>query len=126
MYCIIHGKGARHTSKMCPKVKKSIEEAQEENWAPSQSKLINHVRQGQQSSHQTYYTMHYGHAQALLLGPPPAYSYEPCTIPYKVNGCKINLNKPMYKQYNLRLQLQITTLKIVKPNKKTTLHQPQR
>jgi len=36
MYCIIHGKGARHTSKMCPKVKKSIEEAQEENRAPSQ------------------------------------------------------------------------------------------
>ena len=27
MYCIIHGKGASHTSKMCPKVKKSIEEA---------------------------------------------------------------------------------------------------
>jgi hypothetical protein len=25
MYCIIHGKGAGHTSKMCPKVKKSIE-----------------------------------------------------------------------------------------------------
>jgi hypothetical protein len=26
MYCIIHGKGAGHTSKICPKVKKSIEE----------------------------------------------------------------------------------------------------
>ena len=24
--------------------------------------------------------MHYGHAQALLLGPPPAYSYEPLAI----------------------------------------------
>jgi hypothetical protein len=31
MYCIIHGKGAGHTSKMCPKVKKSIEETKEEN-----------------------------------------------------------------------------------------------
>ena len=28
MYCIIHGRGARHTSKKCPKVKKSIKEAQ--------------------------------------------------------------------------------------------------
>ena len=71
MYYIIHGKGAGHTSKMCPNVKKSIEEAQEENRAPSQSKVVNHVRQEQQSSHQTYYPMHYGHAQALLLGPPP-------------------------------------------------------
>jgi hypothetical protein len=35
MYCIIHGKGAGHTSKICPKVKKSIKEAQEENMAPS-------------------------------------------------------------------------------------------
>jgi len=55
MYNIIHGKGAGHTSKMCPKVKKSIEEAQEENRAPSQSKVVNHVSQEQQSSHQTYY-----------------------------------------------------------------------
>jgi hypothetical protein len=31
MYCIIYGKGAGHTSKMCPKVKKNIEEIQEEN-----------------------------------------------------------------------------------------------
>ena len=36
MYCIIHGKGAGHTSKMCPKVKKIIEEGQEENRSPSQ------------------------------------------------------------------------------------------
>jgi hypothetical protein len=36
MYCIIHEKRAGHTSKMCPKVKKSIEEAQEENRAQSQ------------------------------------------------------------------------------------------
>jgi hypothetical protein len=36
MYCIIHGKGAGHTSKMCPKVKKSIKEAQEKNMAQSQ------------------------------------------------------------------------------------------
>ena len=27
MYCIIHGKGVGHISKMCPKVKKRIEEA---------------------------------------------------------------------------------------------------
>jgi cellobiose-specific phosphotransferase system component IIB len=80
MYCIIHGKGAGHTSKMCPKVKKSIEEAQEENRAPSQSKVVNHVSQEQQTSHQTYYPMHYGHAQAVLLGPPLAYSYEPLAM----------------------------------------------
>ena len=36
MYYIIHGKGVGHTSKICPKVKKRIEEAQEENRAPSQ------------------------------------------------------------------------------------------
>jgi hypothetical protein len=36
MYCIIHGKGAGHTSEMYPKVKKSIEEAQKENRAQSQ------------------------------------------------------------------------------------------
>jgi hypothetical protein len=59
------------------KVKKSIEEAQEENKAPSQSKVVNYVRQEQQSSHQTYYPMHYRHAQALLARPPPAYNYEP-------------------------------------------------
>jgi len=47
MYCIIHGKGAGYTSKMCPKVKKSIEEAQEKNRAPSQPKVVNHVRQEQ-------------------------------------------------------------------------------
>ena len=29
------------------------------------------MRQEQQSSQQTYYPMHYGHAQALLPGPPP-------------------------------------------------------
>jgi len=77
MYYIIHGKEAGHTSKMCPKVKKSIEEAQEENMAPSQSKVVKHVGQEQQSSHQTYYPMHYGHAQALLPGPPPTYSNVP-------------------------------------------------
>ena len=55
MYCIVHGKGAGHTSMMCPKVKKSIEESQEENRAPNQSKVVNHLRQEQQSSHQTYY-----------------------------------------------------------------------
>ena len=43
-------------------------------------KIINHVRQEQQSPHQTYNPMHYGHAQALLLGPPPAYSYEPLAM----------------------------------------------
>jgi hypothetical protein len=36
MYCIIHDKGVGHTSKMCPKVKKSIKEAQEKNRAQSQ------------------------------------------------------------------------------------------
>jgi hypothetical protein len=51
MYCIIHGKGARHTSKMCPKVKKSIEEIQEENKISSQSKAVNHMIQGQQNSY---------------------------------------------------------------------------
>jgi hypothetical protein len=80
MYCIIHGKGAGDTSKMCLKVKKNTEEAQEENRAPRQSKVMNHVRQDQQSSHQAYYLMHYGQAQALLLGPPPAYSYEPLAM----------------------------------------------
>jgi hypothetical protein len=80
MYCIIHGKGAGHTSKMCPKVKKSIEEAQEENRAQSQSKTANHVRQEQHSTHQPYYPMHYGHTQDLLLGPPPTYSYEPLAM----------------------------------------------
>ena len=38
------------------------------------------MRQEQQSPHQTYYSMHYGHSQALLLGPPPAYSYEPLAM----------------------------------------------
>ena len=65
---------------MCPKVKKSIEEAQEENRAPSQSKVVNHVREGQQSPYQTYYPMYCGHPQALLLGPPPTYSYEPLAM----------------------------------------------
>ena len=41
MYCIIHGKGAAHTSKMCPKVKKSIEEDQEENSFRAQIKQNN-------------------------------------------------------------------------------------
>jgi hypothetical protein len=44
MYYIIHGKEAGDTSKMCLKVKKSTEEAQEENRAPSQSKVVNQVR----------------------------------------------------------------------------------
>jgi len=124
MYCIIHGKGAGHTSKMCPKVKKSIEEAQEENRAPSQSKVVNHVRQEQQTSHQTYYPMHYGHTQELLLGPPPAYSYEPlqCIIPCKINGGKINLSNPMFNQHNQKLRLQTTSHKIVKQSKRTTPH----
>ena len=86
MYCIIHGKGARHTSKMCSKVKKSIKEAQEENMAPSQSKVVKHVGQEQQSSHQTYYPMHYGRAQALLIGPPPAYSYEPLAMYHPIQN----------------------------------------
>jgi hypothetical protein len=51
MYCIIHGKGAGHTSKMCPKVKKSIEETKEENKISSQSKAINLMIQGQQRSY---------------------------------------------------------------------------
>ena len=80
MYCIIHSKGAGHTTKMCPKVKKGIKEAQEENRAPSQSKVVNHERQEQQTSHQTYYPIHYGHTQALLPEPPPAYSYEPLAM----------------------------------------------
>jgi hypothetical protein len=36
---------------MCPKVKKSIEETKEENKISSQSKAINHMIQGQQSSY---------------------------------------------------------------------------
>jgi hypothetical protein len=63
--------------KCVPKLRKSIEEAQEENRAQSQSKTINHVRQEQHSTHQPYYPMHYGHIQALLPRPPPTYSYEP-------------------------------------------------
>jgi hypothetical protein len=47
MYCIIHSKGDGHTSKLCPKIKKSIEETQEENKMSSQSKVINHMIQGQ-------------------------------------------------------------------------------
>ena len=86
MYYIIHGKGAGHTSKICPKVKKSIEEAQEKNRAPSQSKVVNHVRQEQQNPHQTYYPMHYGHTQALLPGPPLAYSYEPLAMYYSMQN----------------------------------------
>ena len=80
MYCIIHGKGSRHTSKMCPKVKKSIEEVQEENRAPTQTKVVNHVMQEHQNSHQTYYPVHYGHSQTMLPGPPPIYSYEPIAM----------------------------------------------
>jgi len=80
MFCIIHGKGAAHTSKMCPKVKKNIEEAKEENRTPSQSKVVNHVRQEQQSFYQTYYPIHYEHAQAIIPTPPPAYSYEPLAM----------------------------------------------
>ena len=80
MYYIIHGKGARQTSKMYNKVKKDIEEAQEENRAPSQPKVVNHVRKEQQTTHQTYYPMHYGHTQALLPRPPPAYNYEPLAM----------------------------------------------
>ena len=38
------------------------------------------MRQEQQSPHQTYYPMHYGHTQALLSGPPPIYSYEPLAM----------------------------------------------
>ena len=38
------------------------------------------MRQEHQSPHQTYYPMHYGHTQALLPGPPPAYSYEPLAM----------------------------------------------
>jgi hypothetical protein len=59
MYCIIHGKGARHTSKMCPKVKKNIEETQEENKMSSQPKAVNHIIQGQQNS---YYPIQFGHS----------------------------------------------------------------
>jgi hypothetical protein len=36
---------------MCPKVKKSIEEIQEENKISSQSKAINHMIEGQQNSY---------------------------------------------------------------------------
>jgi hypothetical protein len=38
------------------------------------------MRQEQQTSHQTYYPMHYGLAQALLRGSPPIYSYEPLAM----------------------------------------------
>jgi len=51
MYCIIHGKGAGHTSKICPKVKKGIKEVQEENMAPTQTKDVNHVMQEHQNAH---------------------------------------------------------------------------
>jgi hypothetical protein len=71
MYCIIHGKGAGHTSKMCPKVKKSIEEIQEENKFASQSKVVNHMTQDQQNS---YYPIQFGHSQAMILGS-SSYSY---------------------------------------------------
>ena len=49
-------------------------------------KIVNHVRQEQQSPHQTYYPMHYGHTQALLLGPPPAYNYEPLAMYYPMQN----------------------------------------
>jgi hypothetical protein len=77
MYCIIHGKGAGHTSKMCPKVKKSIEETHEENKISSQSKAVNHMIQGQQNS---YYPIQFGHSQAMILGLSPSYSYGPVAI----------------------------------------------
>jgi hypothetical protein len=86
MHCIIHGKGAGHTSKICPKIKKSIEEIQEENKMTSQSKAVNHMIQGQQSS---YYPIQYGHSQAMILGPSPSYSHGPIAI-YDLNQWRQN------------------------------------
>jgi hypothetical protein len=51
---------------MCPKVKKNIEEIQEENKISSQSKAVNHMVQGQQNS---YYPIQFGHSQAMIPGP---------------------------------------------------------
>jgi hypothetical protein len=77
MYCIIHGKGTGHTLKICPKIKKIIEETQEENKMLSQSKDVNHMIQGQQSS---YYPIQFGHSQAMILGPSPSYTHGPVAI----------------------------------------------
>jgi hypothetical protein len=94
MYCIIHGKGAGHTSKMCPKVKKSIEEIQEENKISSQSKAVNHMIQGQQNS---YYPIQFGHSQAMILGS-SSYSYGPVAI-YDPNQWRQN-----QQQTNFQIQ----------------------
>ena len=130
MYCIIHSKGAGHTTKMCPKVKKGIEEAQEENRAPSQSKIVNHVRQEQQSSQQTYYPMHYGHAQALLPGPPPAYNYESLTMYHPIQNQwrqnKSQQSSVQSTQPEASIANNSPQNSQVKPSKRTILHQFQR
>jgi hypothetical protein len=70
---------------MCPKVKKSIEEIQEENKISSQSKVVNHMIQGQQNS---YYPIQFGHSQVMILGP-SSYSYRPVAI-YDLNQWRQN------------------------------------
>jgi hypothetical protein len=91
MYCIIHCKGAGHTSKMCPKVKKSIEEIQEENKISSQSKAVNHMIQGQQNP---YYRIQFGHSQAMIPGS-SSYSYGPVAI-YDPNQWRQNQQQTIF------------------------------
>jgi hypothetical protein len=117
MFCVVHGKGARHTSKMCPKVKKSIKEVQQENRTTSQSKVVNHVIQ--ENTNQTYYPIHYGHSQAMLPGPPPLCNYEPIAMyhPMQSQWRQTQPQQSSTPQYNQRLRLQITTIKTINPSK---------
>jgi hypothetical protein len=94
MYCIIHGKGARHTSKMCPKVKKRIKETQEENKMSSQPKSVNHMIQGQQNF---YYPIQFGYSQVMIPGPSPSYSYGPVEI-YDPNQWRQNQQQTNFQQ----------------------------
>jgi hypothetical protein len=43
----------------------------------SQSKAVNHMIQGQQSS---YYPIKFGYSQAMIPGPSPSHSYGPIAI----------------------------------------------
>jgi hypothetical protein len=79
---------------MCPKVKKSIEETQEENKMSSQLKAINHMIQGQQNS---YYPIQFGHSQAMILGPSPSYNYGPIAI-YDPNQWRQNQQQTNFQQ----------------------------
>ena len=66
---------------MCPKIKKSIEEVQEESRTILQPKVINHVIQEQPNTHKKYYPIHYNHSQVMLPGPPSSYNnYEPIAM----------------------------------------------